>query len=472
MASRELAVGIDIGTTSVKAVAADPDGVIVARARVLHPIEIPAPDRFQHDADLAWRRNVLEALAQIRAAVGDDGSIRAVNVASMVPSLTAVDVDGVPVGPGLLYGDGRGRVEHTSDPDDRSPLFHGESTQFLRWLHGQYPDAAGYWPAVAVANAALAGGGLEHGVVGRGGVAPMFPLFDFATGGWNMAVLDDVGVSPGQLPGFSSEATGRVGTVAGLPDAVIGPGTVDATGEQIVSGATEVGDVLVICGTTLITWGVLAAMGQAPGLWTIPHTTPDLFLVGGPSNAGGLFINWALAALAPVADGPVAGQLPHPERVPVWMPYVRGERTPLHDPDRRSEILGLDLSHGPATLRRAVFEAAGFVVRHHLDLGAAAGLVPRRIVATGGGTRVGDWMQALADCTGVPVDVVALAEGGALGAAFGARVAAGLESSEADGARWARTSHRVEPDPVWQAVCDARYLTFREAARGPAASGA
>ncbi len=466
MVSRELTVGIDIGTTSVKAVAADPDGVIVARARVVHPIEVPAPDRFQHDADLAWRRNVLEAMAQIRAEVGDDESIRAVNVASMVPSLTAVDGAGVPIAPGLLYGDGRGRVEDSSDPDDRSPARHGESTQFLRWLHTEHPDAAGFWPAVAVANAALAGGGLEHGVVGRGGVAPMFPLFDFATGGWNTAVLDDVGVSPGQLPGFSSEATGRVGTVAGLAHIVIGPGTVDATGEQIVSGATEAGDVLVICGTTLITWGVLAAMGQAPGLWTIPHSTPDRFLVGGPSNAGGLFINWALSALAAVADGV---RPEHPERVPVWMPYVRGERTPLHDPDRRSEILGLDLSHGAVALRRAVFEAAGFVVRHHLDLGAAAGLNPRRIVATGGGTRVGDWLQALADCTGVPVDVVAVAEGGALGAAFGARMAAGLESSEADGARWARISHRVEPDPAWRAACDARYLAFREAAGGPAA---
>ena len=85
MASRELTVGIDIGTTSVKAVAADADGIVVARARVVHPIEIPAPDRFQHDADLAWRRNVLEALAQIRAAVGDDGSIRAVNVLGVQP---------------------------------------------------------------------------------------------------------------------------------------------------------------------------------------------------------------------------------------------------------------------------------------------------------------------------------------------------------------------------------------------------
>ena len=69
----------------------------------------------------------------------------------------------------------------------------------------------------------------------------------------------------------------------------------------------------------------------------------------------------------------------------------------------------------------------------------------RRIVATGGGTRVDGWMQALADCTGLPVHVCAVPEGGALGAAFLARLAAGLETSMTDAARWARTARVVDP---------------------------
>jgi xylulokinase len=138
---------------------------------------------------------------------------------------------------------------------------------------------------------------------------------------------------------------------------------------------------------------------------------------------------------------------------------VRGERTPLHDPDRRAELVGLNLTHGPAELRRAAYEAAAFVVRHHLDL---AGVSPRRIVATGGGVRVPEWIQCLADGTGLPVDVVAVPEGGALGSAFMARVTAGLEASTADAARWARTSHRVEPDGRWAAAASDRYAIFRE----------
>src|SRR5206468_9673936 len=113
-----------------------------------------------------------------------------------------------------------------------------------------------------------------------------------------------------------------------------------------------------------------------------------------------------------------------PGNIPVWLPYIRGERTPLQRHDLRGSLHGLNLTHTPAHVRRAAFEAAGFVVRHHLDLAADA-LTPaggaRRLVATGGGVRVDGWVQALADCTGLPVDIVAVPEGGALGSAFVAR---------------------------------------------------
>jgi xylulokinase len=99
-------------------------------------------------------------------------------------------------------------------------------------------------------------------------------------------------------------------------------------------------------------------------------------------------------------------------------------------------------------------------VRHHLDLARDAGLEPRRIIATGGGTHVDAWMHALADCTGLPVDVSAVPEGAALGAAFLARGVAGLESTT-DGARWARTARTVEPDAAWVDAASARYERFR-----------
>lgn len=436
----QVTVGADIGTTAVKALAVDADGGVVARGRVPHDVSAPAPDRLEHDAARAWRDGVRRAVAEV--ATGLD--VAGVQVAAMVPSLCAVDPDGVPVTPGLLYGDARG----AGGPSGASPAESGELVGFLCWCAAEAPDAAGYWPAQAVANHALAGVGAIDTVTAMTAV----PLFDLT--GWDPAVAGAAGVEVERLPTVVPGAD-PLGTVALAGGAVLGPGTIDAFAEQLVAGADEDGDVLVICGATLITWAVMSSWREVPGLWTIPHTAPGKVLVGGASNAGGLFLNWVDRLLAAGDD-----RL-DPGRVPVWQPYVRGERTPLHDPGRRAALLDLDLTHGPGAVRRAAHESAGFVVRHHLDL---AGVDARRIVATGGGVRDARWVQALADCTGLPVDVVAVPEGGARGAAWLARVTAGLESSSDGASRWARTGHRVEPDESWVPAVERRYRRFRELA--------
>ena len=431
----EVTVGVDIGSTSVKALAVDGDGTVLASARVPHDLRSPAPDRLEHDADAAWRRGVEEAVRRVWSGL----DVRGVDVAAMVPSLCAVDGDGRPCTPGLLYGDARG-----GGAAGASPAESGELVGFLRWCAAEAPDAAGYWPAQAVANAALGGEGVLDSVTAM----TAMPLFGGA--GWDADVAAEAGVDPDRLPRVVP-GTERAGSVG---DAALAPGTIDALAEQLVAGADSDGDVLVILGTTLITWAVVPEWREVPGLWTVPHTAPGKALIGGPSNAGGLFLNWATHLLG-------RGDAPHPQRVPVWSPYVRGERTPLHDVDRRSVLDGLDLTHGPGALRRAAFEAAGFVVRHHLDL---AGARAERLVLTGGGVRVPEWVQCLADCTGLPADVVAVPEGGALGSAFFARLAAGLETDATAARRWAKVDHRVEPDPAWVEACDARYRRFRELA--------
>ncbi len=435
--SGNVCVGIDIGTTSVQAVAADDDGNVSARARVPHRLLVPAADRFEHDAAQAWRRGPVRALRSL----GLDDDPLAVAVSAMVPSLTAVDRRGRPVAPGLLYGDARGR----GDAQDRRGSDAGESVEFLRWLATTSPDAHGYWPAQAVANHALGGVASVDGAT----AFSMHPLYGLE--GWDESVVKSAGAQLDQLPsvGNNGQPIGAVGS------SILGASAIDAMGEQIVAGTDEPGDVLVICGTTLIVWVVVTEPVTVDGLWTIPSFTPGRFLVGGPSNAGGLFLNWAARLFARARDAAA------PARVPVFSPYVRGERVPLHDPGRRAAIDGLDLTHDASALRRAAYEASGFAARHIIEL---SGAPHRRIVATGGGTRDREWMQALADATGVDVDVVAVAEGGALGAAWFARMAAGLETAMHDAARWARTSHTVAPDPEWRAPTDDRYRRYVELA--------
>ncbi len=445
-------VGIDIGTTSVKAVATAGDGRVRARARVPHAVRTPVAGAFEHDIDQAWRANVLEALGAVAAGL----DVAAVNVSAMVPSLGAVTAAGTGVGPGLLYGDLRGE---RAGQDVTRAGDSGELLAFLSWEAASTPDAAGFWPAQAVAN---------HALCGRGGIdsttaMTAYPLFDFT--GWDAELAAGAGVSADALPEIVSgvEALGRVHDRLPAAGALVGGGTIDAFAEQLVAGADTTGDVLVLCGTTLITWGVIDDWSEVPGLWTIPHTAAGKSMIGGPSNAGGLFLERARRWLGEraVEDAMEVAPLD----LPIWLPYVRGERTPLHRRDLRASLHDVALHHDGAHLMRAAYEAAGFVVRHHIDLARAAGLAPARIVATGGGTQVGAWMRALADCTGLPVDVAAVPEGAALGASFIARCVAGVEASMLEASRWARTARTVEPDPAWADAASVRYERFRALTR-------
>ncbi len=107
---RTVTVGVDVGTTSVKAVAVDEEGVVVARSRVPHQVVAPEADILRHDAKRAWRAGPKKAFEQVTAELDAHGHrLAGVTVSSMVPSLTAVGRQGVPVLPGLLYGDTGGR---------------------------------------------------------------------------------------------------------------------------------------------------------------------------------------------------------------------------------------------------------------------------------------------------------------------------------------------------------------------------
>jgi xylulokinase len=446
----EITVGLDIGTTSIKAVAVAADGTVAGRVRIPHEVRVPEPECLEHDARRAWWRNPRRALSQLQAT-----EARAIAVAGMVPSLAAVDTGGRPTTPGLLYGDRRGRGNGGEREAGGGAGQSDEAAGFLRWAAAQAPGAAGYWPAQAVANRSLGG----RPAIDLAVAFTASPLF--GPEGWDADLVSDCGASVArlaevELPGAP---VGRLGGSDAGP--VIAAGSVDVWCEQLVAGAAQPGDVHVICGTTLIIWVVTSAADTStahPGLWSTPSSNPAIRTIGGASNAGGLFLDWCRR---------LAGRRTErvePGNVPVWVPYPRGERTPYHDASRRAALHDLDLTHGPGALQRAAWEASGFVVRHHIDLAAVAA---KRLVATGGGTRVEGWMQALSDATGLPVHVAAEPEGAARGAAFLARMAAGLESDLAEAARWAATGRVVEPDSVWSAPTADRYRRFLELSGPP-----
>ena len=459
-----ITVGVDIGTTSVKALAVDEDGEVVAHSRVPHKILASEPDQLRHDARRAWRAGPVKAYAELSAELAASGNadIAGVAVAAMVPSLTAVNRRGVPTLPGLLYGDFEGRPAPSLQDSDAADPGPGmpDAEGFLRWAHALAPDATGYWPSQAVATHALAGvPAIDTGVTASMGALHV-------GGQWNSELLDAMGVTPEQLPHVVPMCA--AGGTLPESDTVFTGGSIDAMCDQVVAGAGEPGDVHVIFGATLIVWVIADEWIQVPGLISYPHTTPDRFVIGGPSNAGALFVDWARTLLrgAPL-PGPARERLDArigvPDRVPVWLPYLRGERTPFNDHTLRSNLYGLDIASGAEALERAAFEASGFVIRRIIE---GSGVTPKRIVASGGGSRVTAWMAAVADATGLPVDALAVPDGAARGAAYLARMAAGLESSLNDSSRWASIGRRIEPDSTWVPATGARFRRFCELGTG------
>ena len=428
----DVTVGIDIGTTSVKAVAVDGRGRVVARTRVPHRLEATA-DRLRHDADQAWRRGPRRALAAL-----GDVKPRAITVAGMVPSLAAVDRRGRPLTDGLLYGDAEGR------PADRHgmPDLVGDAPEFLRALVRIAPGAPGYWSAQTTATVALGGPPVLAADVAQ----VLWPLV--ADAKWERSVLDECGVTTEQVPQIVPNRT----AVADVEGTLIDGGAIDVACERVISGVED-GDALVICGSTLIVMARVPAGAQvAPSILAYPDET-GASTATAASNAGGLFLNWVDRSVAK-SRGSV-----EPETVPVWVPYIRGERTPWSDPNRRAALADVHQGHDAAALRRGAHEASAFVARHLLEL---MNVSPRRVVAVGGGTQVDGWMQALADCISAPVEAAVEPETAAIGAAFYARVTAGLETDLRDGARWARPTRRFEPRPDWGDAVKRRYDRFRE----------
>ena len=400
--------------------------------------------------------------AEAYTAVSTDLDVLGVSVAAMVPSLGAVDTDGIPITPGLLYGDERGAGRRQRARRRQPRRERGASSASCGGARPRRPTLPAIGPrkrSRTTRSAARACSTLR----------PQPRRIRSSTGpAGTAAIAADAGARVEQFPRLvpTGWEAGRIDG-DGPP---LASGCVDALAEQLVAGADHAGDVFVILGTTLIVWAVVDAPEDGsevsvPGFWTIPHTAAGKLMVGGPSNAGGLFCNWA-AGLLGDASAPA-----EPTKVPVWAPYPR-ERTPFHDPDRRASLVDLDLTHDAAAVRRAAFEASGFVVRRVIDtVSAHANFTPSRLVVSGGGNRVDDWLGAVADATQVPIDCVAVPEGGALGSAWLARIAAGLEEPIAmtEGRRWARIGRRIEAERQWAGPTAERYQRFLEVAgEGPA----
>ena len=145
----------------------------------------------------------------------------------------------------------------------------------------------------------------------------------------------------------------------------------------------------------------------------------------------------------------------------LFAPYLAGERTPHADPSARAAFTGLELRHDRGALVRAVLEGVAFGLRDSLELVNELGGPSDGARASGGGAR-GLWLRIVASVLGLPIELTAVEEGSAYGAALLGGVAGRVFADVPEAVdRCVRVSTTIDPDPSWQAAYEETYARFR-----------
>jgi len=473
--AEESLLGIDIGTSSTKAVLVRPDGTVIAETQRPHRLSLPRPGWAEHDAEAVWWTDVLSVCQELVPIAGK--GLSGICVSGIGPCVVPCDREVRPLRPAILYGiDTRATLEIEELEHELGPqriLERGGSALSsqaigpkLLWLRRHEPDvwehAAAWYMASSFVVARLTG---EY-VLDHHSASQCDPLYDLEAGAWASDWIDLI--SPGiRFPElvWPSEQVGVVTAEAarltGLPPGVpVVAGTVDAWAEAFSVGVRRSGDLMLMYGSTMFFIEVADRPRRQPLLWTTQGAERGTrTLAAGMSTAGSL-TEW-VRALVGDADWQDllgdAGRVPAGSEGLLLLPYFAGERTPIYDPLARGVIAGLSLMHGRGHLLRAAYEGIGYGVRQILDLFGSVEGEPRRVVAVGGGTESALWVRIVSDVTGVSQQIPRVRVGAAYGDALLAAIGAGLVEPETD---WAELERIVDPSGAASAVYQELYELY------------
>jgi xylulokinase len=508
MARRDIVLGLDCGTSSAKALAIDRRGGILAEARSPIPLREPGQRLCEQEAEDWWKAS-LEALTGAAAAAGPE-RVAGIAISHQRESFAALDADGRPLRPAMLWMDARAAPLLESLRASLNGLlgpggFRAATGKVLsanlslgkiEWMRLHEPAlferAALFLDVQAYLALRLCG----RAVTGWGSADPT-GLFDMGARTWSEPIMAAVGLEAGRLPevmapgtpigGLLPEAARACGLDAGIP-LVCGLGDGQAAG--LGAGILGPGESYLSLGTSIVsgTWapaclddpGFRASFGGVPGSYYL-----ETVILGGSSSLDWFDSRYARAAEDPAraeGSGYIADLPPGVEGL-LFLPYLRGAMGPQWDARASGALVGLRPCHGPAHVRRAIME--GLAMELRLQSGcveealARVGGAPspiRAYVAAGGGARDTSWLGIIADATGRPVRSARTEECAALGAGMLAAAGAGLHPSVAEAAR-AMAGERGEavlPDPsraeaytrIFQNAYVGLYPALRSCMRG------
>lgn len=475
-------IGLDIGTTSTIGILIEPATRKVV-AQESRPVTLFAPHPGWAEEDpLEWWENVCAICRDLVRAAGAT-PIGAVGVTGMVPAVVLLDAQGGLLRRSIQQSDGRCEAEVAALARATDPAAflartgNGINQQLvlakLRWLATHEPQVFARIATVFgsydyIAHRLTGARRVERNWALEGGfldLAAMRLAPDLcALGGIAPACVPPL-IGPTDIGGhITAEAARATGLAEGVP--VIG-GVADHVASAYAAGVVAPGQVLLKFGGA---GDVLAASDSArpdPRLFMDYHPVPGLFMPNGCMASTGSMLNWAAALLAPAEARPharldaLAATVPPGAEGLTMLPYMLGEKSPIHDPNARGVLAGLTLGHGAGHVWRAALEGAAYAFRHHVAVFDELGYRPAELLASDGGSASAVWMQIVADVHQMPVQVLAGHPGSCLGAAWLAALGVGLVDDHAGVGDFVSQGPLYRPDPAQRALHDAGFARFR-----------
>jgi xylulokinase len=475
----ELLLGVDIGSYSSKGVLVTPEGEVITKATVEHEMSLPRPGWAEHDADEIWWGEFVAITRRLLSDKYTGADVGGVAVSAIGSCMLPVDQHGNALRPGVLYGiDTRSTAEiawlneRFGDEDmfelGAMALTSQAIGPKILWLRNNEPEIYAKTHKILTASSYPVLKLTGEMVMDRHSASYYNPLIDIRTLEWDGRFADPI-IDLDRLPRllWSDEIAGEViraaaevtGLRAGTP---VTAGTIDAAAEATSVGVVDPGDLMIMYGTTMFFIQVTDRPTPDERMWCCGFCFPGLYGIEGGMSTTGALTRWfrdqfgqqelaaeaagVKSAYATLADA--AAEIPPGSQGLICLPYFSGERTPINDPLARGMYAGLTLSHTRAHMYRASLEGTAFGVRDNVEVMAAMGADPRRIVAVGGGTQNPLWLQIVSDVSGKSQIVPEKTIGASYGDAFLAGVATGIIPDRAAISReWVSVARVIEPNP-------------------------
>jgi xylulokinase len=468
-------LGLDLGTSSAKAVVVDNGGQVLAQASAGYAVTSAAAG-YAESEPAHWRSAVTACAREAIHAAGAQPA--AIGLSGQMHGLVMTSAAGEALRPALLWADSRATgslhayrlLGSSALARLANPLAPGMTGPLLMWIaeHEPHTYTEARW---ALQPKDWLRARLTGEVHAEPSDASATLLYDVIGDRWDREVVSALGLdtsllapllpSAGAPAGhLVAEAATDLGLPAGIP---VAAGAADTAAAALGSGL-GLGDVQLTVGTgAQVIRPLVAPVSRADaGVNLYRSATPHGWYHMGATLSAGLSLNWVRETMnATWAELYASADRPGRARDPIFVPHLSGERTPYSDPALRGSWTALSLADDRTSLLRSALEGTAFAIRDALDA-LLADQRPPRLRLAGGGTLTAGWRQLLADVLGVPLYAVDVPAASGRGAALLGAHAAGLLTFDEIVGPLAPPAHlAAEPDPTATAFHAERHARFQ-----------